>query len=186
MRVQYSKVYSEHEDLTNPMVAHQVVSAICRREEGRSLFRISEDVGGVYLLLQSLSKPRFDHVPGLHFQTKEVNIGLRRQKYLFTVCCNPVKSGPDNKRTGITDPKERIEWFQNMLGRNGMRVVEARALSNGMRRFERNGCDISAYSVTFKGAIAVEDPKLAEGILAAGIGKCKAFGFGLITLRAYP
>lgn len=183
MLMNYSKLWSEQEDVTDPMIAHPLVASACRREEGRTLFRIVDDATIPHLLIQSPKKPQFDVLRDIGFETKAVNVALKKQDYFFRVRVNPTKTDAEGRRIGIIDPKERDDWFKKMLAINGMIVTDLHDRTEGLLRFSRNNRTIVAYSVFYDGAIVVEDVKKAEALLSNGVGKCKAFGFGLITLR---
>ena len=180
--LQYSRIRSESEELSDNLVAHSVVSALCPKDGGRTLFRVDCDGIGPFLLVQSPTIPQ-PVIPGVALETKPVQIALSKRRYSFKVRANPTKNDEAGKRIGIVEKDEREAWLRKVFYGNGMEVEEVSSLSEGVRKLERNGRSISVYSCMFFGTVSVNDPVMAEGLLANGVGKCKAFGFGLISLR---
>jgi CRISPR system Cascade subunit CasE len=86
------------------------------------------------------------------------------------------------------------EWLDKQLSRNGAaRVsqvrVEAFRLTRVVRR-ERSAEDgkrktskTTGPDVTFKGLLQVDDGEAFASLLARGVGRHRAFGFGMLLLR---
>lgn len=178
----FSKIWAKNEDLGDPATAHAIVSAVNHRD-GRSLFRVERDMNGYYLLLQSANRPAFEVLPGITFQTKAVDFTLQKRQYLFKVRANPVKINADGKRVALSNTEQRDKWFSQIFEANGFESVEVSSGSEGIQKFGRSERKIVAYSAIFDGVFRVKDPMKAEQIILRGVGKCKAFGFGLITLK---
>lgn len=185
INVHYSKIRSE-EDLQDQFVAHSIVASLCPPDKGRALFRTEADDEGTFILLQSPARPRFDLMPQLNFQTKAIHIELEKGNYGFRVFCNPVRLDTNGKRIGVIQETDRKTWLDFVFGQGGgMKPVWEATSSSfcGIRQLSRDRRKITACAVMFSGAVEIQDTEKAEQLLLNGIGKCKAFGFGLVTLR---
>jgi CRISPR system Cascade subunit CasE len=97
---------------------------------------------------------------------------------------------PKSERTGrpSQDVLDRaaLDWLLRRQDRLGVAFDEERCFASGYktnRVLRREGAPITFASVDYEGALTVVDPARFANALAAGIGKAKAFGCGLLLIR---
>lgn len=181
MKMHYSQVWPE-EDILDVNVAHSFVYSLCRKDQGRTLFRVENTPRGPYLLLQSPQRPTFEHVPGIKFQTKEIPVKLLPQKYDFKVRANTAKN-VNRSRTAIANTQDRIKWITERFAQSGIKVLSINVESEPDGNLVRGDQTIPICAASFSGTIEVQDTEKAEQMLFSGIGKSKAFGYGMLLLR---
>lgn len=179
MRYFLSKVVST-EDLSQPNLAHAIVSATCRVVEGgRPLFRHCEGPNGQWLLVQTIAKPEFSLVRGLRTETKELEFTpATGSTYRFKLKANPTFKLEDRRRMGILGQDGQLKWLTEAL--RGAKVLDAGAQPEGLFKVPDRG---SIYSVVFEGLLEVTDARQFERTRFFGVGDSKAYGYGMLTLR---
>jgi CRISPR system Cascade subunit CasE len=114
------------------------------------------------------------------------NAFLGWDRYVFEVTVNP---GKRDSRTGKVLPvigRENIhQWFLDRamnswgfsVSPNSLEVVRA-----GVQSFEKDGFKITHGSATLKGALTVIDRDRFVKSFTKGVGRGRAFGFGLLQI----
>jgi len=84
------------------------------------------------------------------------------------------------------------DWLAEQLARNGAaRIEQGRMTAFRRLRVSRRGEKRRPHSsekpdATFVGELTVEDPSAFADLLARGVGRHRAFGFGMLLLRPPP
>ena len=165
----------------------------------RKLWRKDQLYGNQYLLLVSEEKP--DHellerygVPGsaqsLEYSSfiNQLEVGMC---LAFRITVNPVisKSGAGYERRGrllphVTEEHQR-RYLLERAERNGFSLHSDRFMlvESGRELFKKVGQkDIYLVKATFEGKLQVTDSELFKKTLTEGIGKKRAYGFGMMTV----
>lgn len=108
----------------------------------------------------------------------------------FRVVLNPVISitSPDKSKRGVVKPHVTIEHQMDFLvkrsEKNGFSLVGERfsIVERGYELFQKSENPIRLSKVVYEGTLTVSDETLFKKMLTEGIGKKKAYGFGLMTV----
>ncbi len=164
----------------------------------RKLWRIDQMQGKKYLLVVSETVPNCDRMEEYavkgSFICKNYEPFLQSIKqgdrFLFRIALNPVRSVvEENGRRGKVCPlyseEDQRKFFMDRALSHGFRVEEdqflikekggERLLKNGMKRVNLN-------KAVFEGWLVVEDADLFVELLRYGMGREKAYGFGMMTV----
>jgi len=114
---------------------------------------------------------------------------LNFDRYRFEVLLNPVKKeGKTGKLIPVKEVAELNEWFVNKVKAYGF-DVDKRTLEihiNNVQSFEKNysgeNLRVTHNSALFKGVLEVKERDVFAESFKHGIGKGKAFGFGLLQI----
>jgi CRISPR-associated protein Cas6/Cse3/CasE subtype I-E len=105
------------------------------------------------------------------------------------VRCNPTFAesngrGTRSKKRSIVDLEEIREWFLRKSKQHGFSIVSDVTIeNNGPARWKKpNGRKCVVGSADIKGLIRITDKNLFGGMLISGIGRAKAFGFGMLII----
>lgn len=123
---------------------------------------------------------------------KELQLG---QSFRFRLRANPSVSR-GGKRVGLFQNTDQIEWLVNKGVNHGFKLsqVHSFAMENQehfdlmisqekmLRGKQRNGHEISVYSVQYDGILIVSDIDKFLFSLMSGIGHGKAMGLGLLSV----
>lgn len=87
---------------------------------------------------------------------------------------------------GIRRDQAYLDWLGEMLAKGGAVLEPATSTVAGMerRRIARGGRSVEGPDVTFHATITVTDPAAFQGMLARGLGRHCAYGYGMMLLRA--
>lgn len=166
----------------------------------RKLWRIDNLNGKNYLLLVSQEKPDLNlferyGVKGSgetkdydHFLGKLEN-GMQAR---FKVCLNPTiatKKDPDKNNRGKIVPLKSEDFEKFLLDRsekNGFTLNEGDFIISERKyvdfKHDKNSKRIKLDKVTYEGRLTISDKEKMLKTLTNGIGKKKAYGFGLMTI----
>lgn len=166
----------------------------------RKLWRIDHLYGKNYLLLVSEEKPDLNlleryGVKGSgesknydHFLGKLEN-GMHAK---FKVCLNPTiatKKDPDKNNRGKIVPLKSEDFEKFLLDRsekNGFTLKEDDFIISDRKyvdfQHNKNAKRIKLDIVTYEGRLTINDKEKMIKTLTKGIGKKKAYGFGLMTI----
>lgn len=111
---------------------------------------------------------------------------LQQDHYAFHIRLNPVKSeSQSRKRIAIIGEDALREWFVDRSPEWGfhtaMKALEITA--TGVQSIERAQRKIVHNVAEFRGLLSVSDRETFIRSFESGIGKAKAFGFGLLQIR---
>lgn len=110
---------------------------------------------------------------------------------VFLLACRQHPVGPDREFVAVDREAVYRDWVQTQLERHGSvsldRVkVESYQLERLSRRHHAENVRKTLQGrpeVTFSGTLTIRDPQAFPSLLARGIGRHRAFGFGMILLR---
>lgn len=100
--------------------------------------------------------------------TKDLNKGLEQDR---EKCRKKVEKS--------LAPSEVEPWLRLLLNQNGMTLQNAAIVSQNRVQLKQRHFFINAADIVFVARVA--DPKLAEEAYCRGIGRKRAFGFGLLV-----
>ncbi len=106
--------------------------------------------------------------------------------YRFEAVLNPVrKESATGKLMAVTGQINVLEWFLNHTEKWGFAADRntLEALVGASRSFEKGGNACRFNRVLFRGCLTVTDRETFLKSCRNGIGRGKAFGFGLLQLR---
>ncbi len=164
----------------------------------RKLWRIDQIAGKSYLLVVSESQPdpgqmEVYAVKG-SFACKEYDPFLRSIKkgdsYRFRVTLNPVRSVIEaGMKRGKVYPlyaeADQRRFFLDRTAKYGFHVEEDQVLivEKGEETLRKQGKrGTSLIKAVYEGQLTVEDPAAFADLLCHGMGREKAYGFGLMTV----
>lgn len=167
----------------------------------RKLWRIDKIRGSTYLLILSTSKPDKtvlekygvkDTVETKDYDSflNSLRLGIKAR---FRIRMNTVKcrvSDEKDKRGRIEParPEELIPFFLERTEKNGFEVKVEDLDIVEKTRLQFKGQGRKAYSLvstTYEGNLTITDLDKFKKSLCEGIGKKKAYGFGLLTIIPY-
>lgn len=169
------------------------------RDTNEILYRIDRQGVDWWMTIQSTADADITALPAGYAlppirQRDDVWVHLQQvvtgQQFPFVLVANIVKRDFHERRTRtVYDPAEQRDWLRRKGAQHGFRVDEdTRALLpleistdpqvNGLHK---NG-KLSYDAFRISGSLTVVDPSLLANAVATGIGKAKAYGFGLLTL----
>jgi CRISPR system Cascade subunit CasE len=101
----------------------------------------------------------------------------------FRMAANPTVTRA-GKRLGLVGEDGQLEWLGRQGERHGFQVLGALVSGGDMMYGRRQGGRVSLLRVLFDGVMQVRDPQLLRQAMLAGIGPGKAFGCGMLSVRA--
>lgn len=164
----------------------------------RKLWRIDSLNGKDYLLIVSVESPSIEHlekygVPGTG-QVKNYDKFLNNieegKRYTFCITLNPVvsKMVDPNEKRGRVKPvvnDEQMKFLYDRSEKNGFRLNkdEFFVANRGYVTFNRSSQkQIKLSKATYEGKLIVIDKEKFIETLTKGLGKKKAYGFGMMTV----
>lgn len=188
-------------DLTHMGAFHNWVESsfpdeIEKRIRTRKLWRIDKLNGREYLLMVSKTKPSIEGLElyGLEgtAKTKAYDEFLNKiengKSYRFRVVLNPVVAEMEGGSRGKTKPLPNSKHLQFLLDRsekNGFSLNENEfcVVSRGNVSLKKEGVrEVRLSRVCYEGRLKVTDKDILKESLIKGIGRKKAYGFGMMTL----
>lgn len=164
----------------------------------RKLWRIDRIQDKDYLIIVSENKPDLQGLEKYGVsgsaQTKDYQQFLDNiytgSRMKFRVVLNPVISlvSPDNLKRGIVKPHVTSEYQMNYLlersDKNGFSLIKEdfSIVERGYEVFKKAVKPIRLIKVVYEGILTVSDADLFKKLLTEGMGKKKAYGFGLMTV----
>lgn len=171
---------------------------IQKKNRSRKLWRIDPLKGKQYLLLVSENKPDLilleKYGVSGSAQTKSYDRFLNSIKkdglYRFRVTLNPVVSlsqgiGKRGRVVPEITAKQQLHYLESRADRLGFELIpnEYHIVERGWMPFRKQGQKMIRLSkATYEGKLRVIDPDTFRCTLTSGIGKKKAYGFGLMTV----
>lgn len=165
----------------------------------RKLWRIDPLGGKRYLLIVSEKMPDHNALETIgvreNIQTKDYEPFLSRLENgmtaRFRVKLNPVWSSRDGKAKGergrvvpVPDGEQK-QYLLNRAEQNGFSLKEEDydIVERGVELYRKKGQqDIYLKKAVYEGILTITDKRALERVLREGMGKKKAYGFGLMTL----
>lgn len=166
----------------------------------RKLWRIDPLGDKEYLLIVSPNQPDMNLLEKYGVinsaQTKEYDSFLdnliKNERYRFRLVVNPVvsiKSDPNSKERGRVVPHVTVEQQRNYLiersEKNGFHIKDDE-FTIVERKFEplnkKGHKTIWLSKVTYEGVLTIRDISKFRNLLVNGLGRKKAYGFGMMTV----
>ena len=178
-------------------VEHCFPNEMERSERTRKLWRIDRLNGKSFLLLLSETPPSLTEMEKMGVQgsaeTKDYNEYLQKFKVgdrmRFRIVTNPVHSVMEVGKRGIEKPHVtsyyQIQYFIDRTEKNGFHVEEneIQLVERGYELLRKPGQKpIRIVKAVFEGILTITDLDLFIQVLTHGMGKKKAYGFGLLTV----
>lgn len=172
--------------ISDPYSIHKLVYDLFPGEQRTFLyFDHGGDIRGRRILILSRNQPQLPAAGEIRSKKIPENF-LFYQEYAFQIRINPVIRKPGDKRCiPITGREEIKSWF---LGRQqdwGFSVYpdKLEITDVGVQRIKTGTKEILHNKATCIGVLSVQDRDLFITSFKQGIGRGKAFGFGLLQLR---
>lgn len=111
---------------------------------------------------------------------------LQHSTYAFQVLLNPVRRKADDKTLlPIKGQDDLKRWFLTKESAWGFKVnpTTLEVSETGVQVIEKGNNKITLNRAKFRGILEVTDQNRFEFIFCNGLGKAKAFGFGLLQLK---
>jgi CRISPR system Cascade subunit CasE len=200
-------------DLASPHKLHRTLMAsfpdnLKIPDDERVLFRVDTDQrsGVPTVLLQSFHEPDWHRLQDdahylLHPRrlpnvernpaTKAFDLNLQPEQMLsFRLRANPTVKHEGN-RYGLLKEREQQGWLVRKGEQNGFRVVSVFLTQEGQLHSWKQGKNGKVHKLTFRavcfnGVLQVTEPESLWRAVRRGIGRGKAFGFGLLSLAPAP
>lgn len=175
-----------------------------KNERTRKLWRVDELRGEYYLIVLSENKPDFEKLEKYGVKNTAESKSYERlldsikpgMRARFKIELNTVYSTTKNAEKGkrgrvVPVPNEKLgEFFFDRTEKNGFSVNKNElAITNiGKKLFRRKKeggekeTRVNLVSATFEGILTVTDEGKFRETLVMGIGRKKAYGFGLLTI----
>jgi CRISPR system Cascade subunit CasE len=132
-----------------------------------------------------------------NWQTKVVPISFfSGSQYLFQLCANPTRKvhttrsdgalSKNGRRVPLTSHDELVAWLERKAAEGGFRLHAAslQAVPKGREYFSKRGQLGLHSAVEFRGTLSIVERQKFYDAFRRGIGSAKAFGFGLLYMRA--
>ena len=110
---------------------------------------------------------------------------LNHDYYGFEVRLNPTKREKSSGKTIAVIGEEKLaEWFLGKVHNFGIEVEKEtlQIQKTGVQTFEKNGKEVTHGEATFLGKLRVINREAFIRSFKQGIGRAKAFGFGLLQI----
>ena len=128
-------------------------------------------------LVPSVGKVESKHIPSGF---------LEHEVYAFQVLLNPVQQvSGTSRKVPVVGRESLFKWFYDRQQSWGFQVdLQTLDISNnGVLMIHRGKQDITLNKAEFKGILEVTDRERFKYSFSDGMGRGKAFGFGLLQLR---
>lgn len=185
-------------ELSHPYELHRtLLRAFPHHDQGgpgRVLYRVEHDRDAnlITILVQSICPPKWSALSVSHDyfyeppQFKEFNPVFHLGQMLrFRLRANPTVKRK-GKLLGLLKQEDQLAWLRRKAAQGGFALVSVRMIPEGIMRSRKTvknqSNDMSHFAVCFDGLLQVQDPNAFYNTLAAGIGRGKAFGFGLLSV----
>lgn len=178
-----------------------------KQERTRKLWRIDQLRGKNYLLIQSDLKPDVEalekygvkgtvEIKSYDKLLSKVQTGMRAR---FRILMNTTKSSPEKIKSGkrgrvIPVPIDELyDFFLDKAKKNGFEVNinEVSITERKSQLFKRNsdekteGANLNLVGAIYEGILTVTDEGKFKNALLNGIGRKKAYGFGMLSIIPY-
>jgi CRISPR system Cascade subunit CasE len=194
VKAELHNVYAFHQRLISLLPPAKLGEASTLRESCEVLYRIGCENN---LLIQSNCLIDCDRLPygyaeKSQFKSVEVSDRLfaQGQQMRFRLVANPVyKSSQSYKLIPISDASRLLEWIKRKGIQHGFALVgdpsfESLNPVRGIKRVGPTAQKISIDPVKYEGVLEVIDPQSFYSSVCKGIGRSKAFGCGLLSVRS--
>lgn len=187
-RKDFDEIRKNNQGVFDAYTIHKIVYSLFPKQTDKTRDFLFVYQGGDYyekrILIFSREDPKEPQYGTI--ETKDIPQAFLEQNYYgFTVQMNPVKrEKTSGKIVPIRGRDELIDWFTQKSASFGFEVL-ADSLSVGdtdVIQFEKDNKKVVLGKAVFTGRLKVTDRKLFCKSFEEGIGKGKAFGFGLLQI----
>lgn len=167
---------------------HKAVYSLFPQENGRHREFLYADKGGDFyerrILILSRENPINPEFGSI--ASKEIpEIFLQEKYYGFEVQVNPVKrENATGKIISVRGRENLLQWFASKAPSYGFEVYpeSLTVQDTDVVTFEKKSQPVTLGKAVFIGKLKVIDRKLFISVFENGLGKGKAFGFGLLQI----
>ncbi|MDO4856406.1 MAG: type I-E CRISPR-associated protein Cas6/Cse3/CasE [Thermoguttaceae bacterium] len=177
---------------------HKIVYSFFRKEDGNRILYVDKGFRKEYRVLWILSQTE-PQISFGEFETRSVSEDfLNHKRYSFEILLNPVRKSKElgklvpvrapSKEERENDPQkdDLLDWFRQKAGQNGFAPgPDLQYIVKPVQMFSQKDHKeqtVFHNKVQFSGTLTVTDPERFRSAFENGIGKAKAFGFGLLQL----
>ena len=187
-RKQYMELRRQNKDFFDAYSLHKKIYDLFPKTEGGTrnfLYRyLDSDVEEKRILIFSENAPLACEFASL--EVRDVPDAFFEQDYYaFDVQINPVKRSKDSGKIVPVKGRDALaEWFSSKAPGYGFEVLPD-SLSVGdtnIVQFNKDGKKVTLAKAIFTGRMKVTDRELFKKSVKEGVGKGKAFGFGLLQV----
>lgn len=153
----------------------------------RHLWRLSMDKSTLYVL--SKRKPNLHVAKRLSLNTRVYNYdnvlnSLKQdQVWGFSLAANTVKQKRHTKQA-LTNKQDQLNWLLERQNRFGFKVIDKPNFYTEILSLRHQNCAPSSIQKTeFAGKLQITDLDKFKDAVINGIGREKAYGFGLLMLK---
>lgn len=187
-RDDFVKIREKNRGVFDIYTVHKLIYSLFPKEDDKERDFLFADKGGDFYekryLILSKTEPAQSEFGSLE-RRQIPEAFLARNHYAFEVLVNPVKR---DSRTGKIIPvKGRAElarWFTEKSPSYGFEILpDSLVVSDtDVLKFSKKGQDVVLGKAKFTGKLKVTDRQLFIKSFESGIGRGKAFGFGLLQI----
>lgn len=187
-----------HADAYHGWVESAFPEEMAQNIRSRKLWRVDTLQGRGYLLVVSKGQPDLTLLEKYGVagsaQTKayaafldQLKVGQRLQ---FRVTLNPViaLASPDHPKRGVVKPHvtvaHQMKYLLDRADKNGFSLQEEEfsVVERGYEVLKKSVKPIRLIKAVYEGTLTITDIALFRRVLTEGLGKKKAYGFGLMTV----
>jgi CRISPR system Cascade subunit CasE len=166
-------------------------------ERSRKLWRIDQLKGRNYLLIVSQSEPDMTQLEAFGVpdsgQCKTYDVFLQSlthgQKMSFRLTANPVRAVKQDNQRGKVYPhitaEQQLEYLEKRAEKLGFSLMD-HDYQIIQRDFpilkKKGGKSIKLARAIYEGSLIIENVEIFRKTLTEGVGKEKAYGFGMMTV----
>jgi CRISPR system Cascade subunit CasE len=179
-------------DLSNPYEMHRTIGRLL--DGSQALWRQENR----QILLLSEGPPNWDLAPPQYFDSEPGSktfpldrFHLQDRTLRFRLQANPTKStkeglqkGQRGKRVQLFRQTEQVDWLRRQGERCGFQLQDVVVQEQGSLKFRKGTgtAQVTIGSCLFDGRLKVTNTTAFRLALGQGVGRAKAFGFGLLTI----
>lgn len=182
--------------LSNPQALHAgVESAFPDPQHGRVLWRLDTKEHSTHLIVVSQQRPDLTHLveqggwpDTAPYEVKDYDAHLARlangQRVSIQLKANTTKRDTKSgKVIGVGSAPAQLDWFAERAAGCGLELTPSALgiASRGRQQFAHRHGTISHDYADFTGVAKVTDVEALREKMTTGVGRARAYGFGLLT-----
>ena len=157
------------------------------------LFRMEPDSNVVLVQSGDEVKPDWDRLPEGYLLDRQIKpFDLQSDHFRsgklfhFRLKANPSKRNKETRKTvGLHSQPDQIAWLERQATARGFQIqmVDVIPTANIFGKKKGNSASIKIHTAIFQGILEVQDSDLLLTAVKEGIGRAKAYGCGLLSLK---
>jgi CRISPR system Cascade subunit CasE len=165
----------------DPVAAHKFIVAALPELTDRYLFRIDPEQDRFVIWLQSIDEPKWSYEPpeGFSVMCKQVDVP-KSGKFIFKLQTNPSVQ-TDGTRISVPLDKQ-LDWFKHKASESGFDIEQVTITRHWPVPVNSKDKNWIIMASLFNGSLRITDEERFGQALVSGIGRSKAYGFGLLSL----